>query len=50
VGILTYVKLNSMGATLGECSHQLYVLALQGVAYFILATLATLRLLGRLSK
>ena len=50
VGILTYVKLNSMGATLGECSHQLYVLALQGVAYFILATLATLRLLNRLSK
>ncbi len=50
VGILGYVKLNSMGATLGECSHQLYVLALQGVAYFILATLATLRLLDRLSK
>ena len=50
VGILAYVKLNSMGATLGECSHQLYVLASQGVLYFTLATLATFRLLGRLSK
>ena len=50
VGILGFVKLNSMGASLGECSHQLYVLAIQGVLYFILATLATFRLLNRLSK
>ena len=50
VGILGFVKLNSMGASLGECSHQLYVLAIQGALYFILATLATFRLLNRLSK
>ncbi len=50
VGILGYIKLNSMGATLGECSHQLYTLATQGIVYFLLATIATHHTINRMSR
>ena len=50
VGILAFVKLNSLGATLSECSGQLLTLAVQGLLYFIAATLATLHRLGQFSR
>ena len=50
VGILAFVKLNSLGATIGECSGQLLTLAVQSLIYFVAATLATLHRLGQFSR
>lgn len=50
VGILAFVKLNSLGATIGECGGQFLTLVAQGLIYFVAATLATLHRLGQFSR
>lgn len=50
VGILAYVKMNSMGASLGECAPQLLTLALQIPAYLLLALALTHHRLNKQSR